>query len=238
MDQPNPKEAETTNKQQGFRRDLWNDLKTELRRVKFYAELAALIGLVLYVGETKRTNDLTQRALSTSKEQFAITNDLTQQALRTSNEQFRLDQRPYVWISEPGPFLRVPHGPGNTSDKLAFQLKLTNYGKSPAIHCQMDARIAIGENAWKTIVWKSLDADKGSILPPGKVDFNDAFSDQPVSEEFFRQVISPGIMKPIQVLGHIQYFGTDGTPYSSDFCFGRTIDPPTVSYCPYRNEIK
>ena len=161
-----------------------------------------------------------------------------QLALSTSKEQFRIDQRPYVWVSEQlGPFIRAPHSTGNTSDKLAFQFKIKNNGKSPAIHCQVDARIAIGENAWKKIVWKSLDADKGSILPPGNVEFNDAFSDQAVSEEFFKQVISPGIMEPIEVLGHIQYFGTDGTPYSSDFCFGRT--PALGLYnCPYHNDTK
>lgn len=220
MDQSKPKETETTNQHQGFFPDLWTDVKTEFRRARFYVELGALIGLVFYVCETKRTNNLTQVALNTSKQQF------------------RIDQRPYVWVSEPGPFLRAPHSTGNTSDKLAFQFKFTNYGKSPAIHYQVDARIAIGENAWEKIVWKSLDADKGSILPPGKVDVNEALSDQAVSEEFFKQVNSPGIMEPIEVLGHIQYFGTDGTPYSSDFCFGRTPGPPMVYNCPYHNEIK
>jgi hypothetical protein len=253
MDEPKPKETEATNQQQAFLRDLWTNLKKQLGRARgflrdhsdellFYVEVAALIGLALYVYQTKRTNDLTQDALKTSKDQFQVTlsnsKDQFERTLSNSRDQFRIDQRPYVWVSELGPFIRAPHSTGDTSDKLAFQFKLTNYGKSPAIRCQVDARIAIGKNAWKQIVWKSLDADKGSILPPGKVEVvNDAFSDQAVSEEFFKQVISPGKMEPIEVLGHIQYIGNDGTPYSSDFCFGRNPAPGLYN-CPYHNEIK
>jgi hypothetical protein len=192
----------------------------KLHDPKFVVEILALIGLGFYVCETHRTNNLTQLALETSKDQF------------------RIDQRPYVWITnELSPFVQAPHGPGNTSDKLAFSFKFTNYGKSPAIHCQVDARIAIGKDGYREIVWKVMDASKGSILPPGRVDFNTAYSDETVSPDFLKQVVSPGVMEPIEVVGRIQYFGTDGTPYSSDFCLGRN-PAQSLYYCPHHNEIK
>lgn len=198
----------------------WSRLVKEMKNVRFWIEVLALVGLGVYVCQTVRTNNLTQQALANSKDQF------------------RQDERPYVWITNDiGPFALVPHGPGNTSDKLTFPIRFMNYGKSPAIHVQTDMRIAIGQDAWKSIDWKAFSADQGTILPAGKIDFNSAFSAAPITPQFFQRISTPGIVEYVEVLGHIQYWGTDGTPYSSDFCLGRN---PALSmyYCTYHNEIK
>lgn len=50
--------------------DLWNASKRHFRDPRFFVEILALIGLALYTLETRRTNNLTETALTNSKDQF------------------------------------------------------------------------------------------------------------------------------------------------------------------------
>jgi len=69
-------------------------------RIKFWAELAGLLFLILYTLETRRTNNLTQCALNISKQQFAESQRVSKEqfgaAQDASARQFQLDQRPWI----------------------------------------------------------------------------------------------------------------------------------------------
>jgi len=71
-------------------------------KVKFWAEILGLIALIFYTCQTCRTNDLTQSALTVSKQQFTesqrVSKEQFSDAQKASARQFDLDQRPWVGI--------------------------------------------------------------------------------------------------------------------------------------------
>ncbi len=48
-------EENTENEEHGYLKELWENLKVESKRVMFFVEIAALLGLTIYVVETHRT---------------------------------------------------------------------------------------------------------------------------------------------------------------------------------------
>jgi hypothetical protein len=200
--------------------NFWNRLKRQLRKPRFFLELLALIGLGFYSCETRRTNNLTQTALDNSKSQFTT------------------EQRPYVWLTNNlGPFSVEPLNSGNTSGRLGFNFHYTNFGKSPAVNCQTQARIIFGENAEERISFRSLDPRKGAIVPPGKDEYNTAWSDNPVSQDLFAKIQTAGTVEYVIVSGYFQYSDTSGNVYSSEFCLERNPGLG-LAFCKDHNSIK
>ncbi len=209
---------------------------------KAVLEVLAFLGLLAYVCETRKTNNLTQRALENSKIQFAQSQDVSKtqfnQAQSTSWKQFVTDQRPYVWLTNDlGPFTIASHSSGNTSEKLAFNFHFTNYGKSPAIYCRSEGRIVFGKNAENTIYFRSLDPKGGTIIPPRKDAFNTAWSDSPVDPALLTRIQTAGTIEYVTVSEYIQYSDTSGNTYSSEFCLQRNPGPG-ITFCKDHNSIK
>jgi hypothetical protein len=124
----------------GYFSDLKKSFKKSLRTVKFFFELAALAVVIFYASETRRTNNLTQKALDTNAAQF------------------RIQQRPYISaaprsaysVHVPKPIgkareqippglenggdvamFKVPYGDGY---RITIAVDIRNSGKSPAVN--------------------------------------------------------------------------------------------------------
>jgi hypothetical protein len=201
-----------------FKKNLWKDIQ----KPKSYVEFAALVFLVLYTCQTKRTNDLTQTAIWRSKQQF-------DQGQAAGAEQFRLDQRPYIWQT-PGP--GYPEKPNVKSFLPAIGQApkcgtlYQNYGRSPAIVTRVTGDVEFGPDAarrLRNLPW----LDQESIVPPGKSDFVTIDSDHIASPNDRAIIASDGVTCLIQ----IQYKDTGGNLYETDMCF-ETNGKDLADYCP------
>jgi hypothetical protein len=166
-----------------------------------------------------------------------------QDAIKQARDQFRQDQRPYVWLTNDiGPFFRVSIGSGAVKapadGRLAFNFHFTNYGKSPAIRVTVRSRIVLGKDAEIVYpAWKPLQTDSGSVLPPGKVDFNTAASDAAIEPSIVTKILAPGPYEPVVVHGIFHYSDLYGTEYTSEFCIGRGAGG-NYYYCDGHNSVK
>jgi hypothetical protein len=166
-----------------------------------------------------------------------------QDAIKQARDQFRQDQRPYVWLTNDiGPFFRVSIGSGAVKapadGKLAFNFHFTNYGKSPAIRVTARSRIVRGKDAETAFpAWKPLQTDSGSVLPPGKVDFNTAASDAAIEPSIVTKILAPGPYEPVVVHGIFHYNDLYGTEYTSEFCIGRGAGG-NYYYCDGYNSVQ
>jgi hypothetical protein len=202
------------------------------RNPGFIVEILALVGLFWYVCETRRTNDLTQKALANSKTQF-------DQAQSASWKQFITDQRPYLWITnDMGPFAMAPQSTGNTSGKLAYNFHIMNYGRSPAINCKTEGLIIFGLNGESKISFQPLDSSRSNtIVPPGRDIYQTAWSDNPVESVLLTRIQTAGIIEHVTVAGYVEYSDTSGNMYSSEFCIERNPNLSMV-FCEGHNSIK
>lgn len=201
--------------------------------------IIGIIALCIYRGQLEQMKISVQKMgdATAAANRSAIAAETANNQART---QFRMDQRPYVWFTgDLGPFQIAPGAPhaGQVNGKLAFNFRFTNYGKSPAINCQVDARIGLGEKVEANIKWRNLDATYGAILPPGKVDYNTAWSDNVVDASLLARINTPGVIEHVIVYGHFQYSDMYGTIYTSEFCIGHSPSG-AVSYCKEHNQIK
>jgi hypothetical protein len=166
-----------------------------------------------------------------------------QDAIRQARDQFRQDQRPYVWLTNDiGPFARVSLSAGANKSpldgRLAFNFHFTNYGKSPAVRLTEQSRIVLGKSAETVFpAWRNLPTDSGSVLPPGKVDSNTAFSDAPFEPSILATILAPGPYDPVIVHGILRYFDLYGTEYKSEFCIGRGASS-NYYYCDGHNSVQ
>jgi hypothetical protein len=145
--------ADTTHKDskpedKNFLYRLWNDSKKEMSSARFWIELFALIGLFFYVSETSRTNDLTKTAINNAQENF------------------RLDQAPVVLVTPDPPKVEV-------NEPLIWNLRYSNYGRSPARNLRTCATAGYGTNPSMVRVPKRDQCEKMltfrsiTVLPQG-----------------------------------------------------------------------
>jgi hypothetical protein len=186
---------------------------------KLFLEIVALVALVIYTFETRRTNNLTKESL-----------DLVR-------DNFRKDQRPYVWLRNDLLFpahLQVKVKDGSTTDERAtWDWHFTDYGKTPALHVKFISRMNTGENALTASRALSDTESKGAPLPPGKDDFSTAISPTRITKDELNRLIE-GFDGSVVVYGRIEYTDAEGTPYESGFCF-HTLRTHAVSYCKEEN---
>jgi hypothetical protein len=193
----------------------------------FVATLLAFLAAAYYARIAKQQAEIMHETLiEVQRQTVAAEKSLraTQQALNVTRENFRQDQRPYVWLTNDiGPFQRVSTSIGGAlGGRLAFNFHFTNYGKSPAINCSVESHIGLGRGGGERILWSKLDPKSGSILPPGKTDFNTAFSEQAITNETWEKINTIGRIEYVTVRGRFQYFALDGTMYSGEFCVERS----------------
>lgn len=217
-------------------------LKENTRKPKFWIEVGALLGLIAYTCETRRTNDLTERALKNSKDQFIKSQEF-------SGKQFQSDQRPYIW-----PVLREPEKPPKPGEPIRVNVFFINYGKTPAIRerSQTGLLVFFGEGTmpqadkfFSTFDEKSLvGADASEIIVPpgippdvakGASAYTTAESkplpkDQKVLDEIRNTDGS------YAVVGVVLYEDGLGGHYRSDFC-SMHLHTGSMMWCTRHNEI-
>jgi len=192
-------------------------------KVKFWAEILGILFLIIYTYETCRTNNLTQDALTQSKNQF------------------RQDQRPYVWLLG-GHMVDMPPAivaDGERKGKVGAAYHFANYGKSPALEVRSEGQIAIGDKECSELKEGTIASGPGEFIPPGdntyqSARFNYAYSDIIPTQEVVNGMAAGDI--PVVVFGHFEY--TDGQipkrTYIGDFCTMIYVVPnklPTKDYC-------
>ena len=139
------------------------------------------------------------------------------------------DQRPWVWISAPGPFtIKV-------GEEISLNISIINYGKTPA-----KARMLTGLSIDWEIDSKSIKAMQQITLPafdvilaPGEVTkpiYTTAIrKGKPLDQEEYNRIISGGLF--IVAAGRIGYTDLRGNAYESAFCVYR-ISATAVANCP------
>jgi hypothetical protein len=121
-------------------RSLWEDLKIESCKARFWVEVVALLGILAYTTvtafqyremakATKATEQAARAAVSA-----AATADAT---LKAEQKRFRMEQRPYIWAApragnSAGIAIGSPRNDGVYVVDVAVEIK--NGGRSPAIH--------------------------------------------------------------------------------------------------------
>jgi hypothetical protein len=186
---------------------------------KAILEILAFLTLVAYTYETKRTNDLTQRALDTSKEQF------------------REQQRPYVWLISGNDNVTVKtNGYGKP---VTLTMKYQNYGPSPAIITRTTADAEIrttkgfaagklhrrdGGSGWNDIK---------SVLPPGKFDYVNVDTTEVLTKDNEPLVNGDFGLAALTIL---QFTDMHSHRYETEVCFIRF--QTGFTYCPQFNRMR
>jgi hypothetical protein len=240
-------ESETYRFFKKFKKNFWKDLK----RPKTYVEFLALIFLILYTRETRRTNNLTETALTQSKRQFsdsqASAKSQFDQAQTASLKQFIIDQRPYVWTTDPD-LTKHPEGgePGprfKIGSKVWWQIYYQNYGKTPAIGVSQRHQLEFGPNALQKLRRSKVSPahtngdHSGSILAPGQIMFMTPTSEREATAKDYQFIVLDNTTahpryreNSMAVLVHFEYFDAYWNSYDSYVCeVVQLTCPPEIS---------
>jgi hypothetical protein len=188
--------------------------KIEKKREKFFKwaktllEVLAFLALVAYVCETKRTNDLTERAITDAHNNFIE------------------DQRPWIWFETPDPF----HFKAGDRPTLNFQL--VDYGKTPAIVRSMVFLQTANTLDAKTIreIQQREPEPNDIIIAPGQKHptLTTAYSTTPLIKHDY-DLIASG-RAHLVAGGRITYKDFNGRQYETWFCVER-LPNGSVGYC-------
>lgn len=196
--------------------------RNPLDLIRLGIEVIALFGLALYVCETRRTNGLTQQALTFSKQQF------TQ------------EQAPYVWITPDNPVIKA-------EEHILWDINFSNYGHSPAFnvrHCGFYAWGRNGNNARSALKPMTLaDCVKfglpiqgtGTVIPPG---YSQLFTIR--TNEIFHEIERPyfnTVDGYFLTEGVFEYEDRGGKKYRSVFCVER-LATGAANFCDQYNYIQ
>jgi hypothetical protein len=213
-------ESKTRRTFRKLKKNFWRDSK----KPKTYVEFAALLFLIIYTCETRRTNNLTKSTLENSKRQFVESQD-------TSKRQFYADQRPYIWLTNNlgGPtFLRPPGSKGDDG-YVVWDWHYTNYGKTPARDVRFNQGMQIGDEVLNKPRVFDGPEKTGAPLPPNKDDFTTSFFKTKISSKEFNRLTSNE--NTIVVYGHFTYTDSAGNQYETALCMYHLKLGP-ISYCP------
>jgi hypothetical protein len=223
-----------------FVQEFKKNLRKDLRKPKTYVELAALIFLVLYTCETRRTNNLTKLALSTSEKQFVLSQT-------TSKDQFLKDQRPYIWPMKLEPAKPI------IGQSVKANVFLANYGKTPALKMRSVGTVLLPiPNVHKTVMELAEDffahaspnSAEGyeSIMPQGVPSdphksanwFTAESSVIPKTGKYLRALTDNEVEV---IVGRTLYTDSAGTEYRTDYCV-IPLHNGNQMWCPTHNEIQ
>jgi hypothetical protein len=183
---------------------------------------------------------------------------LTRKAIKSTERFATLDQRPYLYLSENGPpqIIHVPN-PQKTATVLAVHLRLSNFGKSPAIHViGAGEMIVAGDVLKRADAWfesmgiplKAAYQEKSGtyLLPNGEGVPEDTVMQGREMDFWATQLTGNDSDPPPGVIsGRIQYRDTLSNLYWTDFCLlvveihdqTGTASNLAAPKCPKHNEI-
>ncbi len=211
-------EEEAENSPNGF----GNDFKRQLKRIRFWVEVFALVGLGFYVCETHRTNSLTQ------------------QALNKSDEHFRAEQRPWIianprfsgieTVTDPVtkkpnirdvPFIKV----GDDLYRIMIAIEVANTGHSPALNAVFTtSQVLVGPTSdvrQKVVSWTPQWRDDSTILATQVAPVTVGAEDGPTINNIQGLMVKSGQWE-VYVVGAIKYedvVGPSSPPYETVYCF-------------------
>jgi hypothetical protein len=230
VDQTKCQEDQSATQTDKYFGDLWNGLKRHLRDPKFFVEILALVGLAMYVCETRRTNNLSQQALGNAKSQL------------------RLTVRPWIGIAdEPDAVKTSPirfDEKGNAS--IGYAIKVKNFSNIAAQNVMSNAELVITDY-YPITDSKQKEAcgdgyvgnpDIGNVIFPGK----DGFSQQSASTFARSDMVAKSYTKKLQAflvgcVGYRDQFKT--VVYHTGFVY-RLVDPrtnETLQFDPIPNTV-
>jgi hypothetical protein len=160
-----------------------------------------------------------------------------QVAIDLSKEQFKVDQRPYVWLTDPPPNPPMGIISKTKEGKLIWNIFYKNYGKSPAINLCARAYVITGKNTTARVIdieHSVCSSKNGSILPPTHSEwFSGTYNGEATDSEFENwKAIEFGIL----VYGRIDYSDSSGVPYFSQFCLALQSNN-AIADCTEHNHI-
>jgi hypothetical protein len=193
-----------------------NNVKKRWKIAKGILEVLTLIGLWVYVLETKKTNHLTKEALSDARHNF------TQ------------DQEPVIWITpNPASF--------GLNKALNWNFNYTNYGRSPALNMHLCAHPLFGTSAYAVSQANppSMDYCKGSrestsVVPSGYPGFVTMHTDRPLTQPDISAIEQDG---GLVAVGVFEYQDASGDSYVSTFCSYR-LKSGAIAHCEKYNEYR
>jgi hypothetical protein len=176
-----------------------------------------------------------------------------EEANTEAKNRFIVDQRPYVWTTDPD-LTRHPEGgePGprfKIGSKVWWQIYYQNYGKTPAIGVNQRHQLEFGPNALQKLRRSKVSPvhtngdHSGSILAPGQVMFMTATSKREATAKDYQFIVLDNTTahpryreNSMAVLVHFEYFDAYGSSYDSYVC--EIVQPSGVLGACDTQEIK
>jgi|ERR1035437_446862 hypothetical protein len=252
MDETNGEEEEGEQTTDNYFSGLKNDLLKRLRKVKFFIEVTALVVVIIYTRETKKTNHLTERALDANAIQFRIQQRPYISAIPRPGATMHIPKPNGKWNAKlppvpPGlenggdiPILKEPIGNGNFRLTIAVDIK--NSGRSPAIdELSTPSTIIVGpatearERARKYVP-DYPDRAGGTLMIE---EVKTVSSDQPVISAKENEFITEGVWE-LYIVGGVRYQDTLTpriTPYETTYCFKLNVTNLPFAGCEFRETI-
>jgi hypothetical protein len=151
-------------------------------------------------------------------------------ALEDQVKAMQADQRPYIWIINrvSGPqFREFSNGIGQVS----WNFQYTNYGRSVAYQFNSRPFIKVGGNIFRPTLGTFEPAPNepvpsgSGIIPPGKIDFNTAFSPPTIAKDDFSAFLITD--NAIGLLVEMRYTDAYSTVYTDAFCLSHLASGAT-----------
>jgi hypothetical protein len=217
--------------------------------VTFLGVCASIISIILLYINAIFVHDQ-WREMHESTLQSIRSADAANEQVRQSREaaaqfkrQFIQEQRPYLWLDDEDKYPpRVwidPPGTGANAGKLAVEIFITNFGKTPAIHVGSYSYVSAQMlNVEDDIHWENFPKVHEGIYAPGG-----GFSKTGRSEKVVSRLIvapvpsSPDEVSPYAIHALIKYTDQSGTPYCSEICIVWQKNQ-VWKKCQHHNEIK
>ena len=168
-------------------------------------------------------------------DQIKVANGLTDKALETSKQQFALENRPYLWqmsaIGTNNTNIHPSFGKKEGDPQMTVRMDYQNFGHLPATVTRITGDVALGgENGNLRPLSAHHWMNYLSVVPPGRVDSIEVPSQEKIPAH---SIAIPNPNGRIGVLFRIQYKDVGGHLFESDMCMwyplGLNQQP---EYCP------
>lgn len=217
--------------------------KSKAKRIgKVMFSILEVFGILAVIVYTVLANRQWHEMIS-ARHQAEIAIKAAQDTLKETHQNFIADERPFLWLpnahtAEDASFSTMTYN--KTTQKLAWNLQIKNFGKSPAIQMSLDIHLAVGKNALQTAQHYNPTVGKimGAPIAPGDFSVATAWYEGTISPQKLEQLRS--IEGGVVAYGYAEYadrYSKEGErPYSFTFCF-YTQTGGLSGYCTFNNDI-
>jgi hypothetical protein len=212
----------------------------------FGAQIIGIVGLFVYTTVAALQWRTMSKTFSEIQKQTPSIIKAAGEATRANDDardRFKQDQRPYIWLTnENGSPKYTPPDPKiGEVGRITWDLKYTNYGRSPAYVLTIDEGMEFGENAKDKPRIYSRIIGGGEPSPPNRIDLITAYvlkgpdAIREVSQVDFDRFMN--IDHGIIAYGRIAYTDAFGGQYETSFCLEHLRNGHTA-YCTQGNHTE